>query len=71
VIGLVAPYEPIGQQAVGSIYVRGVAAGGVNPKQNEIAGRFVNKCPEWIILGRAQYHWGVVSRATRAVGRCP
>lgn len=60
VIGLVAPYEPIGQQAVGSIYVRGVAAGGVNPKQNEIAGRFVNKCPEWIILGRAQYHWGVV-----------
>jgi hypothetical protein len=59
-VGLVAPYEPIGQWRVGDITVRGVAAGGSIPTQAHILTSLILACPAWIILGQAQQHWGEV-----------
>ena len=59
-VGLVAPYEPIGQWRVGDITVRGVAAGGSIPTLKQIEHSFILNCPAWIILGQAQEHWGEV-----------
>jgi hypothetical protein len=60
VVGLVAPYEPIGQNKVGLVFVRGVAAGGTIPTLKKIASQFEQACPAWVLLGPAQLHWGEV-----------
>jgi hypothetical protein len=66
VIGLVAPYEPIGQWKVGDVVVRGVAAAGSIPTQKQIGLSFVQHCPDWVILGQAQLHWGEVLAGYKA-----
>ena len=60
-IGLVAPYEPIGQWYVGfAVRAYAVSADGTIPTQTQILTDLRGHHPTWIILGQAQQHWGEV-----------
>jgi hypothetical protein len=59
-IGLVAPYEPIGQWRVDTVHAYAVAAGNVTPTLAQVKRTLLVQKPQWIVLGQAQEHWGEV-----------
>ena len=59
-IGLVAPYEPIGQWSVGTVNAFAVTGGGTIPNQDQIGRVLLHYKPSVIVLGQAQEHWGEV-----------
>jgi hypothetical protein len=59
-IGLVAPYEPIGQWAVGTVNLTAVSANGSVPTLYRIRRDFYVNRPSFVVLGLAQAHWGEV-----------
>jgi hypothetical protein len=59
-IGIVAPYLPIGQERIDSSHVISVAAGGSTPTPNMILGGFLSTRPHWIILSKSQESWGEI-----------
>ena len=59
-VGLVAPYAPIGQWAVGSVRAYAVAGAGTVPTLRQMRRNLLHVRPSYVILSRAQGNWGEV-----------
>ena len=59
-IGVVAPYLPIGQEAIASSRVFAVTAGIATPTTAQILAQFRRQRPHWIVLNDAQEAWGEI-----------
>jgi hypothetical protein len=59
-IGLVAPYEPLGQAKVNTVRVYVVANGPNVPDVHAVGPNLLKRRPNFVFLGQAQAAWGVV-----------
>jgi hypothetical protein len=60
VIGIIAPYAPLGQQDVGTVGIYVVSETANVPQLKVVGSTLVAQQPTYILLGAAQEAWGVI-----------
>jgi len=59
VMGMVAPYLPVGQKPAGSVDLF-IVAGSSTPRLSELGAVFLKQRPAWVVLSQSQEAWGEI-----------